>query len=200
MLYRCFFKRFIDVTICLIGLPFFVLIFVVFAPIIWLSDFGPVFFIADRLGKKGKIFKMYKFRSMRVDSPNWLNSDGSTYNGKNDPRVTRIGKFMRKTSLDETPQLLNVLLGQMSIIGPRAFMVTKPLNYDDLDDKHKLRLEVLPGISGYSQAYFRNSATVEEKVEHDVYYVEHLSFMFDVKIFFKTILSVVSLKNIYVSR
>ena len=198
-MYRHFFKRLIDITFALIGLPFFLIIFVIFAPIIWLTDFGPVFYNGPRLGKKGRVFTMYKFRSMRVNSPNLHNADGSTYNGEDDPRVTKIGKFMRKTSLDETPQILNVLFGQMSLIGPRAFLISKPIDYETLDEKRKRRLDALPGITGYSQAYFRNSATTEEKIEQDVYYVDHLSFWFDVKIFFRTILSVVLRKNIYVS-
>ena len=167
-------------------------------PIIWLTDFGPVFYNAKRVGRKGKIFKMYKFRSMRVNSPDLRNADGSTFNAANDPRVTPIGRLMRKTSLDETPQLLNVLFGTMSLIGPRAFLVRPDFVYENESEKRKRRLEVRPGITGYSQAYFRNSATMDEKIDQDCYYVDHLSFWFDVKIFFKTILSVLLRKNVFV--
>ena len=117
-MYRHFFKRLFDLTVALIGLPFFCLIFLVLAPIIWLTDRGPVFYNAERLGYKGKTFKMFKFRSMYVNSPDVRNADGTTFNGETDPRVTPIGRFMRKTSLDETPQLLNVLCGTMSLSGP----------------------------------------------------------------------------------
>ena len=198
-MYKHFFKRFFDIIVALMALPFVFLVFLVVAPIIWLTDRGPVFYNAERLGKKGKTFKMYKFRSMRVNSPNLLNADGSTYNGENDPRVTKIGKLMRKTSIDELPQFLNVLFGHMSLIGPRAHLTTSYKGYEFLDDERKRRLDVRPGITGYNQAYFRNSVTSDEKRKNDVYYVDNLSFALDVKIFFATVFSVLRRKNIYVS-
>ena len=197
-MYKHFFKRFFDIIVSLIALPFVFLVFLVVAPIIWLTDRGPVFYNAERLGRKGKTFKMFKFRSMRVNSPNLVNADGSTYNGDNDPRVTKIGKIMRKTSIDELPQFLNVLLGDMSLIGPRAHLTTSYKGYEFLDDERKRRLDVRPGITGYNQAYFRNSVTSDEKRKNDVYYVDHLSFALDVKIFFVTIFSVLRRKNVYV--
>lgn len=198
-MYRHFFKRLFDLTVALIGLPFFCLIFLVLAPIIWLTDRGPVFYNAERLGYKGKTFKMFKFRSMYVNSPDVRNADGTTFNGETDPRVTPIGRFMRKTSLDETPQLLNVLFGTMSLIGPRAHLTTHYEGYDKLAPKLKRRLDVAPGITGYNQAYFRNSATAEEKIDNDVYYADHISFWLDVKIFFKTVQSVLMHENVYVA-
>ena len=114
-MYKCFFKRFFDIIIALLFLPFILFVFVVIAPIIYFTDKGPVFYNAKRAGKRAKPFKMFKFRSMYVNSPDLRNADGSTYNGEDDPRVTRIGKILRKTSLDELPQLLNVLLGDMSL-------------------------------------------------------------------------------------
>ena len=197
-MYKHFFKRLFDIIVCLMGLPFFFLIFIVVAPIIKLTDGGPVFYNAERLGKGGKMFKMYKFRSMRVNAPNLLNKDGSTYNGKNDPRVTKIGRILRKTSLDETPQIFNVLFGHMSIIGPRAHILTRFKSYDELDDVRKHRLEVRPGITGYSQAYFRNSASNDEKIQQDVYYVDNLTLWMDIKVFFKTIGTVLKRDNVYV--
>ncbi len=142
---------------------------------------------------------MYKFRSMMVNAPDIRNKDGSTYNGDDDPRVTKIGRLMRKTSIDETPQILNVLKVDMSIIGPRPFVTTHYEGYEKLNDKMKKRLEVRPGITGYSQAYFRNSISQDEKIENDCYYVDHLSFLFDAKILFHTIRSVLKHENIYVS-
>lgn len=115
MIYR-FFKRLFDIILSLIALPFVLLLIVIFAPIIYFTDKGPVFYNAPRLGRKGKVFKMYKFRSMYVNAPDIKNADGSTYNGDDDPRVTKIGRFMRKTSIDEFPQFLNVLKGERGII------------------------------------------------------------------------------------
>lgn len=194
-----FLKRLFDIIISLIALPFVAVIIAIFAPIIYFTDRGPVFYNAPRLGRKGVIFKMYKLRSMKVNAPNIRNADGSTYNGENDPRVTKVGRFMRKTSIDELPQFLNVLKGDLSLIGPRAFMTTSYQGYDKLDEKRKRRLDVRPGITGYSQAYFRNSITSEQKIENDVYYVDNLSFGLDVKIFFKTIETVLRRENIYVT-
>jgi lipopolysaccharide/colanic/teichoic acid biosynthesis glycosyltransferase len=193
-----FFKRFFDIVLSLIALPFVLLVIIIFGPIIYFTDRGPIFYNAERLGRKGKTFKMFKLRSMKVNSPNLKAADGSTYNGENDPRVTKIGKFMRKTSIDEIPQFLNVLIGDMSFIGPRAHLTTNYKGYDLLDEPHKRRLDVRPGITGYSQAYYRNSATSEQKMKIDVYYAENISFWLDIKILFKTVFSVLKRENIYV--
>jgi len=197
MIYR-FFKRLFDIILSLIALPFVLLAILIFGPIIFFTDRGPIFYNAPRLGRKGKVFKMYKFRSMKVNSPNLRNADGSTYNGANDPRVTKIGKFMRKTSVDELPQFLNVLKGDMSFIGPRAHLTTSYKGYENLDEVRKKRLDVRPGITGYNQAYYRNSVSSDEKLKNDVYYVEHISMWLDIKIVFKTIFSVLKRENIYV--
>ncbi len=197
-MYKNFFKRLIDILVSLIALPFVLLVIIVLAPIIYFTDKGPVFYNAPRLGKDGKIFKMYKLRSMKVNSPNLLNKDGSTYNGDDDPRVTKIGRIMRKTSLDEFPQFLNVLKGDMSLIGPRAHLTTNYKGYEFLDDDRKRRISVRPGITGYNQAYYRNSVSADQKMKNDVYYVDNLSFAMDVKVFFKTIASVLKRENIYV--
>ena len=197
-MYKRFIKRMLDILLGLIGLPFFVLIFIFVAPIVYLTDKGPVFYSAKRLGKNGKPFKMYKFRSMKVDAPDIRNADGSTYNGANDPRVTKIGKILRKTSLDETPQILNVLKGDMSLVGPRAFLATTTKSYAEMDEKRQKRLTVRPGITGYSQAYYRNSIGLDEKIRYDCYYADNVSFPLDVKIILKTVVSVVKHDNIYV--
>ncbi len=198
-MYKKFFKRFFDILISLVALPFVLIEIIILAPFIHFTDNGPVFYNAERRGKNGKIFKMYKLRSMYVNSPNIKNSDGSTYNGEDDPRVTKIGKIMRKTSLDEFPQFLNVLKGDMSIIGPRP---TLPGNVpvSEMDDTRKKHYSVRPGITGYSQAYFRNSITQDEKFENDAYYADNITFALDVKIIFKTALSVVKRENIYVAQ
>ena len=196
-MYKNCIKRILDLLLGLIGLPFFFLAFLFLAPVIWLTDRGPVFYVAPRLGRNGKVFKMLKFRSMMVNAPDLRNADGSTYNGAGDKRVTGIGRFMRKTSLDELPQLLNVLKGDMSIVGPRAFLATSGKTLEEMDERRQKRLTVRPGITGYSQAYFRNSIGLDEKIEYDCYYVDHIGFLMDVKILAKTALSVLRHDNIY---
>lgn len=196
MIYTLFFKRVIDLVFALIALPFVLLLIVIIGPIIWLDDHGPIFYAGKRIGKGGKPFGMLKFRSMKVNAPDIRLEDGSTYNGDDDPRVTKVGRFLRKTSLDEIPQFLNVLAGQMSIIGIRP----DPLDWLEKYNEHeRVILTVKPGITGYNQAYFRNSADGELKLKNDVYYAEHISFWLDVKIFFKTIKTVLFRENINVA-
>jgi lipopolysaccharide/colanic/teichoic acid biosynthesis glycosyltransferase len=198
-MYKYVLKRWIDIIISLLAMPFFIPILLIVAPLIWIDDPGPIFYNAPRLGYKGKIFMMYKFRSMKVNAPDIRNADGSTFNGDNDPRVTRIGRFLRKTSLDETPQFLNVLKGDMSLIGPRAHLTTNYSTFKELSKEKRHRLMVKPGITGYNQAYYRNSVSAYEKIINDNYYVDHVSFLLDVKIFIATIDSVLRRKNIYVN-
>lgn len=193
-MYKIVIKRLIDIILGVIGFPFFLIAFIIFAPIIYFTDKGPVFYNAKRIGQNGKLFKMYKFRSMYVNAPDIRNADGSTYNGEDDPRVTKIGKFMRATSIDELPQILNILNGTMSLIGPRPDPPDDMLIYTE---KQKGKLKVKPGLTGYNQAYYRNSVLQDEKFEHDLYYADHISFCLDVKIFFKTIQTVLLHKNIY---
>lgn len=197
-MYRTVIKRGLDILLSLMALPFILLLLLIMAPVIWLEDKGPVFYNAPRRGRNGKVFKMYKLRSMYVNSPDLRNADGSTYNGDTDPRVTKVGRFMRKTSIDELPQLLNVLKGDMSFVGPRPNLATLP--YEQFDEVRKKRVTVRPGITGYSQAYFRNSISQEQKFQNDCYYVDHVSFLFDVKILWHTLLSVVKRENIYVEQ
>ena len=194
-----FFKRLIDILISLIALPFVLIAIIVLAPIIYFTDKGPVFYNAERRGKDGKVFKMYKLRSMYVNSPNLKNADGSTYNSANDSRVTKIGKLMRKTSLDEFPQFLNVLKGDMSLIGPRPTLATKTTPVSEMDEIRQKRYSVRPGITGYAQAYYRNSITQDEKFKHDAFYADNMSFVLDVKIIFATVFSVLGQKNINVA-
>ena len=193
-MYRKFIKRTLDVIISLLALPWVLLVIILSAPFIYFSDRGPIFYNAKRVGRNGKPFTMLKLRSMKVNSPDIRNADGSTYNADDDPRVTKVGKFLRKTSLDEFPQFLNVLVGDMSLIGPRPNLVT--VSFDQLSEPEQARLAVRPGITGYNQAYFRNSVETEEKYKNDIYYVENLSFALDVKILVQTVLSVVMRRNI----
>ena len=195
-MYKHFFKRLIDILIGLCALPFVVLVILVFGPIIYFTDKGPVFYNATRAGKDYKPFKMFKLRSMYVNSPDLKNPDGSTYNSDDDPRVTPIGRFLRKTSLDEFPQFLNVLIGDISFIGPRPKLYCPEKYPNGLPEFMKKSFMVKPGVTGYAQAYYRNSITQDEKFHWDAYYAENISFLMDVKIILKTIKSVLSRKNI----
>src|SRR5690554_1260242 len=193
-MYSHYIKRILDIIICILGFPVFMLLFIIFGLLIKLEDRGPIFYKADRIGKGSKLYKMYKFRSMKVNAPTLLNEDGSTYNSKDDPRVTKVGKFMRETSIDETPQILNVLKGDMSIIGPRASLASALNTYqDDEIDKMKVR----PGITGNTQAYYRNGLSNREKRLKDAWYANNVCFWLDVKIFFKTIITVLKRQGIY---
>ena len=118
-MYERYIKRLLDIIIGLLTLPILIICILIFGLLIKLEDGGPILYKSRRIGKGGRIFTMYKFRSMKVNAPMLLNADGSTYNSKNDPRVTRVGKFIRETSIDELPQIINVLKGDMSVIGPR---------------------------------------------------------------------------------
>lgn len=193
-MYKQFIKRLFDIVIGIIGFPFFFISLLIFGPIIKLTDKGPVFYNAKRIGRNGKLFKMYKFRSMYVNAPDIRLSDGSTYNGADDPRVTKVGKFMRATSIDELPQIINILNGTMSLIGPRP---DPPDWLDKYPDDIKIFLSVRPGLTGYSQAYYRNGADGELKMKNDAYYAKNVSFLFDVKIFFKTIATVLGHEGTY---
>lgn len=194
-MYKKYFKRLSDVFITLLALPLWLMILIVFGPIIYFQDKGSIFYNAPRLGKNGKVFIMYKFRSMKLDAPDIRNSDGSTFNSEDDPRLTSIGKFIRKTSIDETPQLLNILKGDMSIVGPRPDL---PEHYELYETNENRKLEVKPGVTGFNQAYFRNTIPWKERIQNDIYYIDHLSFWLDTKIVFITILSVVRRRNVFV--
>lgn len=195
-MYVHFFKRLVDILIGLCALPFVLLVIIVFAPIIYFTDRGPVFYNATRSGKGYKPFKMFKLRSMYVNSPDLKNPDGSTFNSDNDPRVTPIGHFLRKTSLDEFPQFLNVLKGDISFIGPRPKLYLPEKYPNGLPGYMAKSFLVKPGITGYAQAYYRNSITQQEKFHWDGYYAENVSFVMDVKIILKTFKSVFFRENI----
>lgn len=199
-MYQHFFKRLFDIMGSLIILPFVLLEIIILAPFIWLTDKGPVFYNALRAGKDYKPYKMFKLRSMYVNSPNLHNPDGSTYNADDDPRVTPIGRILRKTSLDEFPQMLNVLLGDMSFVGPRpknySAEKAKTRSMEDMDENRRKSFSVKPGITGYAQAYFRNSITQDEKFKWDAYYADNVTLWMDIKILFQTVWSVIARKNI----
>lgn len=194
-MYKHFFKRLFDILIGLVALPFVLLVIIIFGPIIFITDKGPIFYCGERVGKSGRHFRMVKLRSMYVNAPDIRNVDGSTFNSDSDNRVTPIGRILRKTSLDEFPQFLNVLSGDMSIVGPRP-TVALGLDLSKADEMTRKRYSVRPGITGYAQAYYRNSITQEEKLKWNCYYVDHMSFFMDIKILWKTAISVLAHKNI----
>lgn len=164
---------------------------------IYFQDKGFIFYNAPRLGKDGKIFKMYKFRSMKMNAPDIRNEDGSTFNAEDDPRLTKIGKFIRKTSLDETPQLLNIIKGDMSIIGPRPDL---PEHMELYEGNEARKLEIRPGVTGFNQAYYRNTVAWKERIKNDIYYIDHLNLWLDIKIFLKTVVSVLKRQDVFVDQ
>lgn len=190
-------KRLADIVIGLVALPFLAVIVLIVGLAIKLEDGGPIFYKAKRIGKGSKIFDMYKFRSMIVNAPNWTNKDGSTYNAPDDDRVTKVGKIIRKTSIDELPQFFNVLIGNMTLIGPRASGAGALDNYQP-DEVEKM--DVKPGITGFTQAYYRNGLSVREKRLKDAWYAQNVTFWLDVKIFFKTFATVLTSREVYTNQ
>ncbi|MBJ7958956.1 multidrug MFS transporter [Bacillus cereus] len=187
-----FTKRFLDIFGSLCGLILLSPIFLIVALLIKLADpKGPVFFKQIRIGKNEKEFGMYKFRSMVSDAEDRLKDllqhnevSGAMFKMKDDPRVTKIGKFIRKTSIDELPQLLNVLKGDMSLVGPRPPLLREVKEYTSYD---KQRLLVIPGCTGLWQVTGRNSVGFKEMVELDLEYIQKRGVIYDLKIIFKTI-------------
>lgn len=186
-------KRLFDIVFSLILVPPVSIIIIISSIFIKLEDGGSIFYIAERVGLFGKIFRMYKLRTMKENSPDIRLKDGSTYNSLNDPRVTKFGRLARKTSIDELPQVFNVLKGDMSYVGPRP---DTPTDLNGYTDKEKIILTVRPGITGYNQAKNRNSVSAKIKLKNDIYYVNHLSVLFDLQIILKTVLAVIQKKNI----
>ena len=152
------------------------------------SDHGPAFFRQKRIGKNGRVFEIIKFRTMVQNAEKM--GDGLVVQTEDDPRITKVGRFLRKTSLDEVPQLLNILKGEMSIIGPRPPATYHPYDgYENYPEQAKKRFLMRPGITGLAQVEKRNSATWDERIEIDVKYVEQFSLLLDLKIFFRTFAS-----------
>ncbi|MDM0700704.1 sugar transferase [Clostridium perfringens] len=196
-MYKKFGKRLLDILLSIPGLILLGILIIPISILIYLEDKGPIFYNGARLGKNGDIFYMYKFRSMKVNAPDIRQADGSTFNSEDDPRLTKVGKFLRKTSLDEAPQVLNVFKGDMSVIGPRPDLPEHKAIYVGNESR---KLEIKPGISGYSQAYFRNSIPWKEKIQNDIYYIDNMSFTLDVKIFIKTAFGVLKSEGIFIEQ
>jgi undecaprenyl phosphate N,N'-diacetylbacillosamine 1-phosphate transferase len=181
-MYKELFKPFFDIISALIGLILLFPIFLVVTVFLFIANDGKPFFFQLRPGKGGKIFKIIKFKTMndRKDAEGNLLPDSD--------RLTKVGSFVRKTSLDEIPQLLNVVIGDMSIVGPRPLLTTYLHLYSDFQNR---RHEVKPGITGWAQVNGRNAISWDKKFELDVWYVDHISFLLDLKILFKTVQKVI---------
>ena len=156
---------------------------------------GPVFFKQERVGKDQKVFYIYKFRTMIQNAEHI--GDGIKVKSEDDPRITPVGKILRKTSLDELPQFINILKGEMSIIGPRPPVTYKPYNVGEYDERRKHRFDVKPGITGLAQAKIRNMGTWDERIEYDLEYVEDITLKNEFKIIWDTVKIVMDTKNIY---
>ena len=184
-------KRLIDVVCSFLGVLVLSPLFIIIAIIIKITSKGPVFFSQKRVGKNGKEFDMYKFRSMVVNAEELKEKlvaqnemSGPMFKMKDDPRVTKVGKFIRKTSIDELPQLWNVLKGDMSLVGPRPSLPKEVAQFDDWMYK---RLEVKPGLTCYWQVSGRNNIDFEDWMKLDIKYVDERSTWIDIKLIFKTV-------------
>ncbi|MDI3472461.1 MAG: hypothetical protein PWQ48_742 [Thermotogaceae bacterium] len=194
MSFQRFLKRLFDIFFALIGIvilsPFMLLI----AIIIKVDSKGSVIYKQERLGKNGKVFKIYKFRTM-IENAEKIGSGLFTH--ENDPRITRVGKFLRKTSIDELPQLFNILKGDMSFVGPRPPVPYYPKKWEEYTEEEKKRFSVRPGITGWAQVNGRNEIDWPERIKLDVWYVENWSLALDFKIILKSFKVVLKKEGVY---
>lgn len=192
-------KRIFDVVMSLVALIVLSPVFLITAVAIYLDDQGPVIFLQDRNGLNGEVFRMYKFRSMCVNAPELhkellkMNElDGPAFKMQDDPRITKVGRFIRRTSIDELPQLINILKGEMSIVGPRPLPTYETAQCNEYQNQ---RLLVKPGLTCYWQCSGRNDIPFDEWMELDLKYIEEASFWVDLKIIFMTVAAVVTGKG-----
>lgn len=188
-MYRHFLKRFFDILMSLILLILLAPILLIAAIAVKVDSKGPAIFKQERLGRDGRVFSIYKFRSMRVNAEH---TGSGVYSGKNDARVTRVGKFLRASSIDELPQLWNILKGDMSFIGPRPPLTYHPWPIEEYTEEQRKMFLVRPGITGWAQINGRKGVEWHDRIKLSVWYVEHLSMWLDIKIFFATIFKVFS--------
>ena len=185
-------KRFIDVTIAIIALIVLFPILVITAVFIKLDSKGPILFKQERLGRWGRPFQIYKFRSMCVGAER-IGSGVYSYNG--DIRITKVGRVIRATSIDELPQLWNIIIGDMALIGPRPALTYHPWPFEQYTDEQKHMFDVRPGVTGWAQVNGRKEVPWPERIQLNCEYVERISFTFDMKIFFMTIFKVLTNAN-----
>lgn len=182
-------KRFLDVTASFLGLVLLSPLLLAVSILIKIDSRGPVIFRQKRIGRNGKVFEIYKFRSMCVGAEK---TGSGVYSGKGDARVTRIGKILRATSIDELPQLLNILKGEMSFVGPRPPLTYHPWKYEEYTDFQKRMFEVRPGITGWAQVNGRKDVEWHKRIELNVWYVDHMSLLLDIEIMFMTAFKVLT--------
>ena len=180
-------KRILDIILSLVGILIGGIPMLIVAALVKLDSPGPVLFCQDRIGKDGKVFQIYKFRSMCVGA-----EKGGVYSDNRDSRVTKVGKIIRATSLDELPQFFNVLKGDMSFIGPRPPLTYHPWPYEEYTDFQRRMFEVRPGITGWAQTHGRKDVEWHRRIELNVWYVDHVSLWLDIKILFLTVFKVLS--------
>ena len=180
-------KRAMDVFFSAILLMLGAIPLLIVALVVKLESKGPALFKQERLGMNGKVFRIYKFRSMVVGAEK---QGSGVYSGKNDARVTKVGKIIRATSIDELPQLINILKGEMSFIGPRPALTYHPWPFEEYTEEQKKMFAVRPGVTGWAQVNGRKEVEWPRRIEMNVWYVENMSFVLDLKIFFKTIFKV----------
>lgn len=192
-----FLKRLFDIVCATLGLIFLAPLFAFIAVAIKIDSRGPVLFVQERLTKDGRIFRMYKFRSMVVDAEK---SGSGLFNYKNDSRVTKVGHFLRRTSMDELPQLFNVLKGDLSLVGPRPCVTYELGDFDTLNSKYKKRFSVRAGITGLAQVKGRNINSWDEKVTYDNQYIDLFKkqgIWIDIKIIFVTVIKVFKKQDVF---
>ncbi len=188
-MYKKFFKRAIDCVIAFFALIVLSPIMLITALAVKCESKGPVIFKQKRLGLGGKEFEIYKFRSMAQNSEH---TGSGVYSGKNDARVTKVGRVIRKTSIDELPQLVNILKGDMALIGPRPPLTYHPWRVEDYTEEQFRMFEVRPGITGWAQVNGRKEVEWHRRIELNVWYVDHVSLPLDIKIMFMTVFKVVT--------
>lgn len=188
-MYKKYIKRELDCFIAFMVMIVGLVPMLIIALAIKIDSSGPVLFKQDRIGKDGKVFKILKFRSMHIGAEK---RGTGVYSGKGDIRVTRVGRFIRSTSIDELPQCINVLCGDMALIGPRPPLTYHPWLYEEYTDEQKRMFEVRPGITGWAQVHGRKDVEWNNRIKMNVWYVDHISFLLDVKILMMTIFKVLS--------
>ena len=188
-MYKRVIKRIIDVVLAGVAIVLLALPMLLIAIILKIDSPGPAIFKQERVGLKGKVFHIYKFRSMCVNAEH---TGSGVYSGKGDTRVTRVGKILRATSLDELPQFFNILSGDMSFIGPRPPLTYHPWEFHKYSDEQKRMFDIRPGITGWAQVNGRKTVEWNERIRLNVWYVDHVSFLLDLKILFMTFFKVMT--------
>ncbi len=188
-MYKQYIKRLLDIVFSAAGLVLLSPVLLLIAGLVRYSSGKPVIFRQIRIGRDGKTFPMYKFRTMVVGAET---AEGGVYSDRNDRRQTKIGKLLRITSLDELPQLINILRGEMSFIGPRPPLTYHPWPLENYTQRQLRMFEVRPGITGWAQVHGRKQVEWNRRIELNIWYIDHLSFLLDCSIFFRTIAALFS--------